>query len=105
MLFAPGLFSITIGCPSASDTRCVTTRVTLSVMPPGVYGTIQRMGLFGYGDWPHARPVASMAVSASRKRREIGMSCSPPRRQRLHRFRLPSMDLDYSPEELSFREQ
>ena len=40
MEFAPGLFSITIGCPSRSSSFCATIRVTESVMPPGVYGTI-----------------------------------------------------------------
>jgi hypothetical protein len=47
MLLAPGRFSTTIGWPSDSCSFMVTSRVTESVMPPGVYGTIHLMGLFG----------------------------------------------------------
>ncbi len=47
MLFAPGLFSITMGWPSDSCSFCVTRRVTESVMPPGVYGTIHLIGFDG----------------------------------------------------------
>src|ERR1044071_5217449 len=54
MLFAPGRLSTTIGCPSAAEIFCVTRRVVTSVMPPPVYGTIQRMGLLGYDCAPEA---------------------------------------------------
>jgi hypothetical protein len=36
MLFAPGLFSTTTGCPSAFDNGSATSRVAMSVVPPGV---------------------------------------------------------------------
>jgi hypothetical protein len=36
MLFAPGLFSTTTGCPSAFNSGSATSRVAMSVVPPGV---------------------------------------------------------------------
>jgi hypothetical protein len=45
---APGLFSITTGWPSRSDSFWPTIRATVSVGPPGGCGTTTRMGRFGY---------------------------------------------------------
>src|SRR5437764_13409401 len=64
MLFAPGLFSTMMVCPSFSCSRSVTRRVTESVMPPGVYGTTQRIDLFGQPDCAHAGPHA---IAVTRK--------------------------------------
>jgi hypothetical protein len=47
MLFAPGLFSMMIGWPSFSSRPLATSRVTESVIPPGVYGTIHLMAWVG----------------------------------------------------------
>src|SRR6266550_1656196 len=61
MELAPGLFSTTMVQPVCSCTFCRTIRVALSVMPPGGYGTIHRIGLAG-----HAVPWACNAVEPSR---------------------------------------
>src|ERR1700759_2929220 len=75
MEFAPGLLSTTIDWPSASESFCVTTRVTLSVMPPGVYGTIHRMGFAGYWAAPQAG-ANRMQMQARRTMRRSSMD--PP---------------------------
>src|SRR4029453_8087359 len=78
--FAPGLFSATMFHPVCSVTFCRTMRVALSVMPPGGYGMIQRMGLLG-----HAEPCAWMTVETSRARTASadlsGCITKPPREQ------------------------
>src|SRR5690606_14614625 len=67
VLFAPGLFSMTIGCLSFSDSFCITTRVTVSVAPPGVYGTMTLMGLSGQAACA-AMGVARAAMTESARR-------------------------------------
>jgi len=44
---APGLFSITIGCPSAGASSFCRMRAATSVKPPGPNGTTMRIGLWG----------------------------------------------------------
>src|SRR4051812_10710015 len=45
---APGLFSITTGCPHAAVRRSPNVRARMSVALPAVNGTMMWMGLFGY---------------------------------------------------------
>src|SRR5262249_15561048 len=84
MLFAPGLFSMTMGCPMLSWTFCATRRVTVSVIPPGVYGTIHLIGLDGY--WA-AAGNATMQRAASQLAKKVFMLRCPRRlgTVRLHR--------------------
>src|ERR1700681_3527399 len=69
--FAPGLFSTTIVHPFCSATFCTTMRVAPSVMPPGGYGTIQRIDLVG-----HAGPCAWRTVEASSASATSASLCS-----------------------------
>src|SRR5262245_6891895 len=48
VLLAPGLFSITKGCPSWSASFCETLRVATSTAPPGAQGTITLTGFVGH---------------------------------------------------------
>src|SRR5438045_9543396 len=78
MLLAPGLFSMMIGWPSLSSSPLATSRVTESVIPPGVYGTIHLMGLFGYAGCPHAEPASASAAAAATMICRIDMVSSLP---------------------------
>src|SRR6185503_6652638 len=84
MLFAPGLFSMMIACPSFSSSPFATRRVTESVIPPGVYGTIHLLGLFGYAGWPHAEPASASDAAAAPMICRIDMVSSLLRPVRLH---------------------
>jgi hypothetical protein len=44
---APGLFSTTTGCPSASCSAGATMRAVTSTFPPGAKGTMILTGLAG----------------------------------------------------------
>src|SRR5258708_30050021 len=46
---APGLFSTTIGCPSAVDSFSPIVRARMSVVPPGANGTTHLIGFDGHG--------------------------------------------------------
>lgn len=60
---APGRFSTTAATPQAAPRCCAIRRPRISVLPPGVYGTMIRMGLDGYV----SPPVAAVAgADASR---------------------------------------
>src|SRR5262245_43971610 len=50
---APDRFSTTTGCFSPVPAFCATMRATMSVPPPGAYGTTRRIGLLGSA-WPSA---------------------------------------------------
>src|SRR5689334_4357726 len=64
----PGRLSTTICCPSDSLSFCATKRVMMSAVAPGGMGTIQRIGLFGYGCsaapaiGAHARSATAQSV-------------------------------------------
>ena len=49
MLAAPGLFSMTTGCPQIPDIFCPSRRATTSTPPPGGNPTMIRTGEDGYG--------------------------------------------------------
>src|SRR5688572_27806545 len=53
MVPAPGRFSTTNGCPRRSDSLAANRRASVSLPPPGGYGTIMRTGFTGY-DWAAA---------------------------------------------------
>jgi hypothetical protein len=56
--------------PVCSMIFCTTIRVALSVMPPGVYGMIHLMGLFGQ-DWAWTNSgSAKQSASAPRRIQE-----------------------------------
>src|SRR5688572_11664412 len=63
---APGLFSVTNGCPSMLRSCSPSTRETMSVAPPGAYGTMIRTGLLGYLSWALAGPAASARQNVDR---------------------------------------
>jgi hypothetical protein len=44
---APGLLSITIGCPRMGDMLSAVARESVSLLAPGVYGTTSRTGFAG----------------------------------------------------------
>ena len=44
---APPRLSTTTGCPRRSDSFCANVRPTMSVLPPGGYGTMNRIGFEG----------------------------------------------------------
>ncbi len=44
---APGRFSITTGCPVASESFCPSSRQSTSLDPPGGNGATKRMGFAG----------------------------------------------------------
>lgn len=48
-LAAPGRFSMNTGCPSLSCRCWLNERAKVSIMPPGVLGTMKRMGFVGQG--------------------------------------------------------
>src|SRR5688572_1767089 len=60
---APGLFSITIGCPRRCERAVARTRDVESAAPPGAAFTIRRMGLSGYS----ARAACEAPIRASTK--------------------------------------
>jgi hypothetical protein len=47
LLAAPGLLSISTGCPTLSETFWPTVRATMSIAPPGAKPTRMRMGFEG----------------------------------------------------------
>src|SRR5436305_92597 len=55
----PGLFSTTAGCPHASWNLAASVRPSVSLNPPGGYGTTIRIGFDGY--------VCANASEAARK--------------------------------------
>src|SRR5688500_14746535 len=85
MLLAPGLFSTTIVWPNASCSLPVSRRVTVSVIPPGVYGTTQRICRVGYGSAAAAQPATS--ASSNARQRFQAFIASPPWSVSLHRER------------------
>src|SRR3954454_9432145 len=66
----PPRFSTTNCWPASSLARCARMRATMSLLPPGPYGTMMRTVRFGNPP-PCARAVAagSVAAAASRCRR------------------------------------
>src|SRR5258706_3142739 len=66
MLLAPGLFSTTTGWPRLASSFWAMMRVSESVMPAGVYGTIHLMGRGGYCacTGPATRSVATDSSAA-----------------------------------------
>ena len=70
MLLAPGLLSMVMVCFSRSCRRCVTRRATTSVNPPGVYGTMTRIGFEGHDDCPSE---AGATMSAAANPRAVAM--------------------------------
>jgi hypothetical protein len=72
---APGLFSTTMGWPSALATSVQTRRVTKSVVPPGGKGTTTRKGRVGQACACNAPGRAARAVAtpaACNSRRRVG---------------------------------
>ncbi|MNT54195.1 hypothetical protein D3C72_1913350 [compost metagenome] len=67
LLLAPGRFSTMMVCFRRGPSFSITMRVTMSVEPPGVYGTMILMGLLGQSSaaWagPAARPAAARAAN------------------------------------------
>src|SRR6187399_3246641 len=59
---APGRLSTTTDWPNDSVNCCDRTRATMSVPPPGAYGTINRSGRDGY-DCASPSPALRMALS------------------------------------------
>src|SRR5215212_1971855 len=74
---APGLLSTTTCCPSRRPRNSATTRALVSVTPPGVKGTMSRIGLAGQASWALAgadakpKPAAASAAAASQRRRGV----------------------------------
>src|SRR3546814_2042599 len=70
MPLAPGLFSTMTLCPRLSDMCLPTTRASMSVVPPGAYGTIMRMGLSGNAAaWATSGEMQADATESKRNRR------------------------------------
>src|SRR5215472_5817857 len=72
---APGLFSITTCWPQILDSRSAVMRATVSVDPPGSYGTTTRTGRVGQA-WADvgrltAGASANVAARAARRRRSM----------------------------------
>src|SRR5688572_7285568 len=63
---APGLFSTTTGCPSASCKAGAMSRAVTSTFPPAEKGTMMRIGLEGKAC--AAASVARLAARAARAR-------------------------------------
>src|SRR6266850_2413163 len=61
---APGLLSITTGCPSRGESFSPTARATMSTPPPGGNGTMKRTGRAGYV-CDQARPLAVRSRKAA----------------------------------------
>ena len=61
---APGLFSTTTGCPSATDSFSLIVRARMSVVPPGAKGTMYLIGLLGQV-CAYALPAAANAAAAN----------------------------------------
>src|SRR5690606_5969049 len=93
VLLAPGRFSTMMVWPSRCASLSMTMRVVVSVAPPGVYGTMTLIGLFGQASAASAGPARvapasaaeadSSAASAARRDRAargkvLGMDVSPP---------------------------
>ena len=68
-LLAPGLLSTSTGCPSFVCSPTCTSRAIWSVKPPGVYGTITRIGLVGHAVCAKDGKARLAAAVASVKRR------------------------------------
>src|SRR5215467_8607208 len=70
---APGLFSITSCWAQMPDRRSAVMRATVSVDPPGAYGTTIRTGRLGQAWANAARPmagaIANVVASATKRRR------------------------------------
>src|SRR5262249_45976059 len=71
---APGLFSITTCSPQILDSRSAAMRATVSVDPPGAYGTTTRTGRVGQawanvGRWTGGAS-ANVGARATRRRGE-----------------------------------
>src|SRR5918995_7153153 len=62
---APGLVSITTGCPRACPSGWAKMRAPSSAAPPGGNGTIRRTGLLGY--WACAEAQSTPSAIAARK--------------------------------------
>src|SRR5258706_481509 len=77
MLLAPGLFSTTIGWPRFASSLCAMMRVSESVMPAGVYGTIHLMGRAGYCACA-GPPTRSVATDSSAAMMACGPGMLPP---------------------------
>src|SRR6516162_3579390 len=72
---APGLFSITTCWPQILDSQSAVMRATVSVDPPGAYGTTTRTGRVGQA-WANvgkltAGASANVAARATRRRRSM----------------------------------
>src|SRR5215831_15263306 len=72
---APGLFSITTCWPQILDSRSVVMRATVSLDPPGAYGTTTRTGRVGQA-WANvgrltAGASANVAARTTRRRRSM----------------------------------
>src|SRR5215471_16083947 len=60
---APGRFSTTIDCPSASDTIGASNRDRISMEPPAPNGISTRIGLVGHGSAARAEEPATAAAT------------------------------------------
>jgi hypothetical protein len=58
---APGTFSITTVAPVLSVIFWPMVRANTSGLPPGVNGTMMRIGLLGYADSAHTGEAAKVA--------------------------------------------
>lgn len=68
---APGLFSSTMGCPSEVCITAPALRSTMSLGPPGGYGTITRTARSGQSAACEARLTTSATAPAKATRRTI----------------------------------
>src|SRR6516165_12122052 len=77
-------FSITIGLPSRSDNHWPTKRATMSVVPPGVNGTIKWIGRVGYTCALAIceRPESTLILAANRRNLRRGRLMAMPRELR-----------------------
>src|SRR6266478_2557067 len=84
---APGLFSITTCWPQVLDSRSAVMRATVSVDPPGAYGTTTRTGRLGQA-WANVGRLtagASANVAARATRRRAVFNRHSPDEQSLRR--------------------
>lgn len=63
---APGLFSITMGCPSSCDNLPLMSLAMLSIRPPGGKGTTSLMGRVGHDCADAERVVKSTQMNTVR---------------------------------------
>ena len=76
---APERLSTITGLPSVSASRLPIARAKMSFEPPGGYGTMNWMGLDGNVACARAglQAAASARMTASRRNREMALTCSP----------------------------